>query len=230
MAPDYRWSVPHRRRTLVLRAVAGALLLCLLVFAGPTGYVLLASAGRAGSVAEVPAQPVAIVFGASVYSDGTPSPYLRARLDLAYDLYRAGKVRAVLVTGDNGTVSYDETSTMMAYLVAKGIPETKVVGDYAGFDTYDSCVRAKRIFGVDRAILTTQSYHLPRAIAVCRSVGVDAWGVGDDFAAPMDPDLWQSYSAREWLANLKAAWDLVSRREPTLGPHEAGIENALAAP
>jgi vancomycin permeability regulator SanA len=222
--------VPRHRRTTVLRALVGAIVLGLLVFAGPTGYVLLASAGRSSSVSEVPEQPVAIVFGASVYSDGTPSPYLRARLDLAYDLYRAGKVRAVLVTGDNGSVFYDETSTMSDYLVARGIPTAKVVGDYAGFDTYDSCVRAKRIFGIDRAILTSQSYHLPRAIAVCRSVGVDAWGVGDDLAPPMDPELWRSYSGREWLANLKAAWDLVSRREPTLGQHETGIEEALATP
>jgi len=59
---------------------------------------------------------------------------------------------------------------MSDYLVARGVPAVKVVGDYAGFDTYDSCVRAKQIFGIDRAILTTQSYHLPRAIAVCRSV------------------------------------------------------------
>lgn len=214
----------------MLRAVAGLLIIGLLVFAGPTGYVLLASAGRTATVSQVPEEPVAIVFGASVYSDGTPSPYLRARLDLAYALYAAGKVRAVLVTGDNRTNTYDETSTMSDYLVARGVPAVKVVGDYAGFDTYDSCVRAKQIFGIDRAILTSQSYHLPRAIAVCRSVGVDAWGVGDDFAPPMDPDLWRSYSAREWPANLKAAWDVVSRRQPTLGQPETGIDQALAAP
>jgi vancomycin permeability regulator SanA len=180
-------------------------------------------------VSQVPGQPVAIAFGASVYSDGTPSPYLRARLDLAYDLFAAGKVRAVLVTGDNGTNTYDETSTMRDYLVARGIPEVKVVGDDAGFDTYDSCVRAKQIFGIDRAILTSQSYHLPRAIAVCRSVGIDAWGVGDDSAETTGPDLWRSDSAREWLANVKAAWDLLNRRQPTLGQHETGIEEALAA-
>jgi vancomycin permeability regulator SanA len=219
-----------RRTATVLRAVVGALILGLLVFAGPTGYVLVASAGRTASVAQVPGQPVAIVFGASVYSDGTPSPYLRARLDLAYDLYAAGKVRAVLVTGDNGTAYYDETSTMSAYLVGRGIPAEKVVGDFAGFDTYDSCVRARQIFGIERAILTSQSYHLPRAIAVCRSVGVDAWGVGDNTAEPMNPDPWRSTSAREWLANLKAAWDLISRRQPTLGQHESGIDEALATP
>jgi vancomycin permeability regulator SanA len=214
----------------VLRVLAALLLLVLLVGAGPTGYVVAMSAGRITTVEQAEPQPVAIVFGASVYPDGTPSPYLKARLDLAHDLYAAGTVRAVLVTGDNGTRSYDETTAMRRYLIGRGVPETKVVGDYAGFDTYDSCVRAKRIFGVDRAILTSQSYHLPRAVAVCRSVGVDAWGVGDGFAPPKDPTQWAYYSAREWPANLKVVWDLISQREPTLGRHEPGIEQALQSP
>ncbi len=214
----------------MLRALAAVLLVVLLVGAGPTGYVVAMSAGRITTVEQAEPQPVAIVFGASVYADGTPSPYLKARLDLAYDLYAAGRVRAVLVTGDNGTRSYDETTAMRQYLIGRGIPEVKVVGDYAGFDTYDSCVRARRIFGIERAVLTSQSYHLPRAIAVCRSVGVDAWGVGDGFAPPKDSAQWVYYSAREWPANLKVVWDLITQREPTLGRHEAGIEQALQAP
>jgi vancomycin permeability regulator SanA len=210
--------------------LAALLVLAVLAGAGPTAYVVAASLGRVTTVEKAPPQPVAIVFGASVYTDGTPSPYLRARLDLAYELYAAGTVRAVLVTGDNGTRSYDETTVMRQYLIGRGVPEVKVVGDYAGFDTYDSCVRARRIFGVESAILTTQSYHVPRAIAVCRSVGVDAWGVGDGFAPPKDPGQWFAYSAREWPANVKVVWDLITQRQPTLGRHEAGIEQALQAP
>jgi vancomycin permeability regulator SanA len=210
--------------------LAALLVLAVLAGAGPTAYVVAASLGRVTTVEKAPPQPVAIVFGASVYTDGTPSPYLRARLDLAYELYAAGTVRAVLVTGDNGTRSYDETTAMRQYLIGRGVPEVKVVGDYAGFDTYDSCVRARRIFGVESAILTTQSYHVPRAIAVCRSVGVDAWGVGDGFAPPKDPGQWFAYSAREWPANVKVVWDLITQRQPTLGRHEAGIEQALQAP
>ena len=214
----------------MLRTVAGLLILLLLVFAGPTGYVLLASAGRAGTVAQVPEQPVAIVFGASVYSDGTSSPYLRARLDLAYDLFASGKVRAVLVTGDNGTNTYDETSTMSDYLVARASPRSR------WWATTRASTPTTRASGRSRSSASTAPSSPPRATtcpAPSPCAGRWGWTRGasaTSSAPPMDPDLWRSYSAREWLANLKAAWDLASRREPTLGQHETGIEQALAAP
>ena len=94
----------------------------------------------------------------------------------------------------NGTRFYNETDGMRDYLIEKGVPAAKVVGDYAGFDTYDSCVRARRIFGVSRAIVVTQTYHLPRALATCRAIGLDAWGVGDETVKTKDiaEILWES--------------------------------------
>ena len=121
-----------------------------------------------------------MVLGAQVYPDGTPSPFLAARLDLAKQLFDAGKVQVLLVSGDNMAPEYNEPDAMRAYLIDAGVPAEKVIADYAGFDTYDSCVRAKRIFGVSKLIMVSQSYHLPRAVATCRTLGVDAAGVGDD--------------------------------------------------
>ena len=124
----------------------------------------------------VPAAPVVLVLGAQVYPDGTPSPFLAARLDLARQLYDAGTAHAILVSGDHARAGrYDEPGAMSRWLVERGVPrERKVVQDHAGFDTYDSCVRAKKVFGVDEPIVVTQSLHLGRAVALCRAAGIDA--------------------------------------------------------
>ncbi|MEE9964058.1 MAG: YdcF family protein [Propionicimonas sp.] len=196
------------------------------VILAPTGYALAASNGRIRSLEAVASAPVAIVFGAGLWSTGKPMPYLSARLDLAAELFRAGKVKAILVSGDNRHVDYNEPDAMRTYLIDSGVPAEKVVADYAGFDTYATCVRAQRIFGAREAILTSQSYHLPRAIATCRSVGIDAWGVGDE-SGRRNVAEWRDDSLREWLANLKMAWDLLSRRQPLLGPVETSLEQAI---
>ncbi|GAB3622523.1 ElyC/SanA/YdcF family protein [Mariniluteicoccus endophyticus] len=184
------------------------------------------AAGRTHhSAAQAPQRDVALVLGAQIYPDGTPSPFLKGRLDMALDLYRAGKVKVVVVSGDNGEEHYNEPDGMRNYLIRHGIPASKVVADYAGFDTYDSCVRAKRIFGVERLTIVTQDYHVPRAVATCRMVGVDAIGAGD--TSQHGTRFYPIGRAREVPANLKTFWDVLSRRTPTLGPHETGVEDAL---
>lgn len=198
----------------------------LLVGLGPTGFALAAAAGRVSSVADVPAQPVAIVFGAGLDASGVPMPYLSARLDLAAQLYRDGKARVILVSGDNRRADYNEPDAMRSYLVDAGVPAERVVADYAGRDTYSTCVRAKRIFGVSAAVLVSQSYHLPRALAACRGVGVDAWAVGDSSVSSTKE--WSGYAVREFPANIKLAWDLLTGREPVLGQPESSVRDALA--
>lgn len=210
----------------LLRVLGAVLVAGLLAALAPTGYALAASAGRIATAGDVASQPVAIVFGAGLSRNGTPLPYLRARLDLARQLYEDGSVRVVLVSGDNRRANYNEPDAMREYLVDSGLPADKVVADYAGFDTYSTCIRAQRIFGVEAAILVSQSYHLPRAVATCRSVGVDAWGVGDSSAASFSEEWWPDV-AREWPANVKMAWDLLSRRQPVLGKVETSVTDAL---
>lgn len=209
------------RRVLSILLVGGVVL-----GVAPTGYALAASAGRISTVDDVPSEPVALVFGAGLDIRGEPMPFLRARLDLARQLYAAGKVRVVLVSGDNRRANYNEPDAMRDYLIENGIPAAKVIADYAGFDTYATCVRARRIFGVDQAIVVTQSYHLPRAVATCRSIGLDGWGVGDSSVKP-DAEEWDSDVVREWPANIKMAWDLLSRRQPVLGEVETSVTDAL---
>ncbi|GGM53970.1 hypothetical protein GCM10011608_43630 [Micromonospora sonchi] len=171
--------------------------------------------------------PVALVLGTRVQADGTPAPFLAARLEIARELYATGKVQAILVSGDNMRHEYNEPEAMQRWLIERGVPADKVVLDYAGFDTYDSCARAKRIFGVERATLVTQQFHLARAVTVCRHLGVDAIGVGDETAREYGRT-WQFASAREYGASIKAALDVLSGRDPVhLGRRETGIDDAL---
>ncbi|SBT47325.1 SanA/YdcF family protein [Micromonospora auratinigra] len=222
-----QWCGRRRRllRRVLLTGVVGGLLL-----AGATvGSATWVRAGAAGHLypeAEVPSAPVALVLGTKVGPDGEPSPFLAARLEIARRLLAAGKVRAILVSGDNMHHDYNEPDAMRRWLVERGVPARQVVLDYAGFDTYDSCARAKRIFGVDRATVVTQSFHLPRAVSLCRHLGIDANGVGDDSARRYGR--WRISAAREYGACVKAALDLLSGRDPAqLGRHETGVEDAL---
>ena len=185
------------------------------------------TAGEGHGDGEAARAPVAIVLGAAVHADGQPSPWLAHRLDAAADLYTSGRVEAILVSGDNRRAGYDEPTVMRRYLASRGIPEQAIAVDYAGFDTYDTCVRARRIFGIERALLVTQDFHEPRAVAICRSVGVDADGVGDS-RARSDRIGWTVSWMRERAAAIKAVVDVVSRRDPTLGRQETSVNEAIA--
>ena len=128
----------------------------------------------------VPHQRVAIVYGAGIYGNGRPSAALQDRLDTAIDLYRAGTVDRLLLSGDNSFENYNEPGVMIDYAREKGVPFEHIQPDYGGRRTYDSCYRAKQIFGLDDAILVTQEFHLPRALFLCRSMGIEATGVPAD--------------------------------------------------
>ncbi|GAB7052600.1 SanA/YdcF family protein [Catenuloplanes indicus] len=185
--------------------------------------------GHVHTIASVPAAPVALVLGTQVLRTGEPGDFLAARLETARQLYLTGKVQAILVSGDNGRHEYDEPTAMYAWLVRNGVPPEHVVRDYAGFDTYDSCFRAKEIFGVDRAIVVTQSFHIARSVALCRELGIDTSGVGDDSVRDAYPANWRQASTREHLAHVKAVFDVVTGREPVhLGPAEPGVTDAIS--
>ncbi|GHJ90967.1 membrane protein [Streptomyces sp. NE5-10] len=210
-----------RARRRAVQAVMAATVLAL----APATWMHTAAAGKLRTTADVPAGDVAVVFGAGLWK-GRPTPYLAHRLDTAAELYRTGKVKVLLVTGDNSRTEYDEPGAMRAYLAARGVPDSRVVSDYAGFDTWDSCVRAREVFGVDRAVLVTQDFHVKRAVALCERAGVASYGVG--VAEPQDAT-WYYGTTRELFAAGKAALDAALRPDPRfLGPEESGVAEALA--
>lgn len=206
----------------LLAVLAG---LGLLAPVAATAYVGAATLPfRHEAPASTPAERVAVVFGAGVRGD-RPTRILRERIEAAAELYRLGRVDKLLMTGDNSSPDYDEVTAMRRYAEGLGVPAADITLDYAGFSTYESCYRLRPIFGVERAVLVTQRYHLPRAVYTCRALGVEAVGLGTPDWGRYAPLLLARYSAREALATAKALADVhLTRPLPTfLGPFE-GLE------
>jgi len=220
--------MPLLRTRKAQRRLYQAAVLAVLVFFAPVTVVRAYASSYQRGTASVPYEPVAVVFGAAA-PNGDPSPYLARRLDVALNLYRHGKVTVILVTGATAP-HYDEPTAMRDYLVARGVPASRIVRDFAGFDTWESCVRAKKIFGVDRATLVTQDFHLPRALMLCHAAGVSAYGVADTGAGAAGESELVHDSAREVLAGFKALGQAVFQPDPKyLGKKETAVADALAA-
>jgi SanA protein len=167
-----------------------------------------------------PASRLAIVFGAGLRRDGSPTAVLRDRVETAASLYFTGKVEKILMSGDNSYEYYNEPGSMKEYALSLGVPETAIVVDYAGRRTYDTCYRAKAIFGVEEALLVTQRFHLPRALFLCNALGIDSYGVeanNNDYRR-RSLVIW---NIREQIATLGAFIDVfVSNPLPVLGMPE----------
>ncbi len=169
------------------------------------------------TTADAPRAQAAIVLGARVYADGTPSPMLADRLDTGIALYKLGKVKKLLLSGDHGQTEYDEVNVMLAYVLARGVPPWDVFTDHAGFDTYDTMYRAIDVFQVRSALIVTQDFHLARSVYTARALGLEAVGVVADIR-PYTDEL--RNRMREWLARGKAILQLhITHPEPRyLGP------------
>lgn len=163
---------------------------------------------------EVEPRPVALVFGAGIYPNGQLTTVLADRVRTAADLYQQGKVSKLLMSGDNRFLDYNEPARMGDYARSLGVPASALAYDYAGRRTYDSCYRAKHIFGQDRLVLVTQAFHLPRALYLCQQFDIDAVGVPADRRS-YSAAAW--FSLRETLARLRAWVDVHVRAPAVVG-------------
>lgn len=166
-----------------------------------------------------PVEDVALVLGTSPkLKSGNKNMYFERRMDAAAALYDAGKVRKILVSGDNSRANYDEPTAMMKALMERGIPEGDIVRDYAGFHTLDSIVRAHRVFGVERCTIVTDDFHLPRALYIAKHEGLECVGFQTEPLA-------QTYSSgpRE-VASRALMWvdlHILNKQPKFLGPKES---------
>jgi SanA protein len=167
-----------------------------------------------------PYDGIAIVFGAGLRRDGTPTAILRDRVETAASLYFSGKVKRLLMSGDSQHEGYDEPEAMRQFAVSLGIPNEAISLDFAGNRTYDTCYRAKAVFGVKSALLVTQKFHLPRALFLCNALGLNALGVEAN-----NHRFWRGsmlvWNVREQLATVGAFLDVyVSNPTPVSGKSE----------
>ena len=231
MVPTPRPEASWKRWLLGLSwLVAGGSILALAAVAGSVRFVRAKAADHLYGEADVPALRVGLVLGAQVKPDGTPSGFLAARLDLAKRLYDAGRIQTIIVSGNHTADEYNEPVAMLNYLTRAGVPAERVITDPGGFDTYQSCLRARQIYGLTQVIMVTQSYHLPRAVATCRALGIDAIGVGDDSARQYRVSWWRG-TIRDQLACVKTIVDLAMGRDTTsLAQHTATADGSWRTP
>jgi SanA protein len=199
-----------------LLVVAGFLLAVTVL---PNAIVLAGGRGSTGDTRDVPRAQAALVLGAQVLPNGHPSRMLEDRIAAAAELYEAGKVDKLLLSGDHSRVVYDEVGTMRLQLLKRGIPAEDIFTDHAGFDTWDSAQRARRVFAVETAVVVTQRFHMARALYDARRAGLKVSGYEADRDAHGYGRVMGRLRVREAAARVKTLGDVLTGADPHfLGP------------
>jgi vancomycin permeability regulator SanA len=196
----------------------------------PQVWAAHAASGRVrDDIDSVPRRPVALVLGAGLEPSGFPSLMLADRVNAAVELYRRGVVGHLLMSGDNSRADYDEPTSMRRLALDAGVPAEAITLDFAGFSTFDSCGRARHIFGVHAAVVVTQDFHATRAVATCRGAGIDAVSFAQSTAGYSPSDV-RPLVAREKVATIKALWDEVSATRPRFLGEFVGLPGSASLP
>ena len=210
----------QRHRSLLGRITVIVLLLTAVFVLALIGYKVWVDSQTSALIysyddPNLPENHVALVFGAGLNETGGPSAILYDRVATAADIYKAGKVQKLLMTGDNSADNYNEVEAMRQTAMQLGVPDKDIVLDYAGFSSWDSCYRAREVFSLQSATLVTQRFHLPRALYTCNQLSVKSVGV----VADRQPYPTQYNELREYPALAAIAWRLLVNDQPRfLGP------------
>jgi vancomycin permeability regulator SanA len=219
------WRARWARSSIVIGFGASSFVLTV-----PQLWAAHAARGRVVEQADaVPARPVALVLGAGLEADGSPTPMLADRVLGAVALYRSGMVVHLLLSGDNSRPDHDEPTSMRRLALDAGVPADAITLDHAGFSTGDSCIRAKQIFGVGAAVVVTQDFHARRAVATCRAAGVDAVAFAQSSSGYRASEV-RALKTRERAAVVKAWWDGLVGTRPTFLGEYVGLPGSVSIP
>jgi len=198
---------------LLLVSLAAALLL-------PRFALIRRYSDQIFSTDSAPSRTTAIVFGAGLRRDGTPTLVLADRVAAAASLYHRGTVQSILLSGSTRAESYDEAEAMRALAVQLGVDPADILLDKHGTRTLETCLRASQSFGIRSALLVTQRFHLPRALVLCEALGMEADGVQADLSRYSTRSRW-FWEMRELPASLVAVLDAVRARQALRDTAEA---------
>ncbi len=214
----------RRWRRHLLIAGIGLPLLLLLPIAVAELWTYALSSGRChNSPEQCQAESVGLVLGCSKYiRRGHRNYFYLKRIEAAAALWRSGKVRCLIVSGDNRALNYNEPRDMRNSLIAEGVPADRIVCDYAGICTYDSVVRANRIFGAEKLIIVSQESHVERAVTIARHLDIEAEGLNAPLFAITRSARLRAY-LRERAARVAMVYDLLTNRTP----HHMGQKETL---
>lgn len=167
------------------------------------------------NITDVPETKTALLLGTSKnLNSGLPNAYFYNRIQATVDLYKAGKIKNIIVSGDNSRKDYNEPEDMLLTLIQYGIPQDKIFLDHAGFRTLDSVIRAKEIFGQTRLVIISQKFHNERAVFLARQNRIEAFGYN---AKDVNKYAGFKTNMREYLAKAKAYYDLILGIKPKFG-------------
>lgn len=196
-----------------VKRVAWTLVLLVVGIISCNVYVEVCSNGKTfNKVSEIPKNKVGLLLGTAKYlKNGRVNLFYLNRINAAVQLYKAGKIEYILVSGDNGSKYYDEPTTFKEDLIAKGVPEHKIFLDYAGFRTLDSVIRCKEIFQQESVTIISQQFHNERAIAIANAKGIEAIGFN---AKDVGGSNGFKVKVRETFARVAMCIDLVIGKQP----------------
>ncbi|MCK0155970.1 YdcF family protein [Cellulophaga sp. F20128] len=200
------------KKKLVISSLVFIVVPLLLVFCCNSIIKLATAKKTYNAVTEIPYNRVGLVLGTSNrLTNGQPNLYYSYRINATLELYKAQKINYVLVSGDNGSIYYNEPNTIKKDLMKGGIPADKIFLDYAGFRTLDSMVRAHAIFGLDSVTVISQQFHNERAIFLAEKKGMTAIGYN---ANDITGKGGLKVQTREYLARVKVFIDLIFKTKP----------------
>ncbi len=210
-------KAPLRRRCRVaLLSILGVTVAALLLLAVAEGWTYAHANGHcSAAVEDCPQNSVGLVLGCSPYiRRGKPSPFFDGRMAAAERLWKSGRVRCLIVSGDNRHLSYNEPRDMKKALIRRGVPAERIVCDFAGLCTYDSVVRARCVFGAESLVLVSQPGHVARGVAIARSLGMDAMGIEAPLSSPLGYRALLRQWVRERAARVAMLFDLLVNHSP----------------
>ena len=208
--------------------IVAALIILLTLLITPLAYDFMVTQGHRYdmskvNVDDIPYNRVGIVFGAGILTNGQPTTYLKYRLDTAIRLYKAHRISILLMSGDNGVTNHNEPLVMKNYAIKNGVPYQAIVVDDAGFNTYDTCYRAHKIFELSKATLIAQGYFLPRAMTTCKYLGVN--NIGAVSTHPTQ-DYTINYLLREFISTDKMVFQLIFKPNPKILGHPLPLNSS----